>query len=199
MRIEDILHSTVALDRIQKQKQTESRGVSARLLKMSQDEVGLLRQTDEKLLAIRDREQNFMRHEVILSGLELLKKRVAEFSRTAVEQRNYEAFSQELQQIVSGTRFQGETPLAYMSVKVSDEKTLYTLSQQIDQEITVHQNRLKQERKQIAAFLVTQENQEALGGKSSEVLLAEVKDAMTKEGIYPLRREHSFAQIVKIL
>ncbi|MFN3659720.1 MAG: hypothetical protein ACK4TN_00605 [Brevinematales bacterium] len=199
MRIEDILRSTVALDRIQKQKQAESRAVSSRLLKMSQDEVELLRQTDEKLLAIRDREQNFIRHEVVLAGLELLKKRVAEFSRMPVEQRNYEAFSQELQQIVSDTRFQGETPLAYMSVKVSGEKTLYTLSQQIDQEMMVHQNRLRQERKQIAAFLVSQENQEAVGGKSPEVLLTEVQDAMTKEGIYPLKKEHSFAQIVKIL
>ncbi|MCX7881872.1 MAG: hypothetical protein N2314_01480 [Brevinematales bacterium] len=199
MRIEDILHSTVALDRIQKQKQTEAKGMSLRLLRESQDEVGLLRQTDEKLLALRDREQTFMRHEVIVYGLELLRKRVGEFARTPVEQRDYELFSQELQQIVNGTRFQGETPLASMSVKIADEKSLYTLSQQIDQEIAIHQNRMRQERKQIAAFLVTEENQEALAGKSSETLLAELRDAMQKETEYPLKKSYSFAQIVKIL
>jgi len=199
MRIEDILHSSVALERIQKQKQADVKGSVQRLRRESRDEVGVVRQTDEQIMAIRDREQSFMRHEIMVSGLELLKKRVAEFARTPVEQRNYQVFSQELQQMVNGVRFQGETPLAYMSVRVSDERSLYTLSQQIDQEIAVHQGRLRQERKQIASFLVKQENQEALVGRSSEALVADLKQTLEREGAYPLKKDYSFAQIVKIL
>ncbi|URA09760.1 hypothetical protein [Thermospira aquatica] len=141
-----------------------------------------------------------MRHEMIVSGLELLKRRVAEFSRTPVEQRNYELFSQELQKIVSQTRFQGETPLAYMSVKVSDERTLYTLGQQIDQEITVQQSRLRQERRQMAAFLISQENRDALVGRSAEDIVNSMKLSLSdKEVQYPVRKDYSFAKIIKIL
>jgi|GEM_PF-2302522 type II secretory pathway pseudopilin PulG len=199
MRIEDILHSTVALDRIQKQKQAESKSITLRTLRSSQDEAALLRQTDEQLIGIRDRQQSYMRQEIIVSGLELLKKKVDELSRTPVEERNYDEFSKQLQQIVSQTRFQGETPLGYLSLKITDEKSLYTLNQQIDQEIIVHQSRLRQDRKQLAAFLVTSENRDALASVSPEKLANTIKETLYPTADYPLRKEHSFAQILKIL
>ena len=75
---------------------------------------------------------------------------------------------------MNSTKFNGESIISYLSTNIQDSKSLYTFKSNLDSSIVNTQAKLAEERKNLALYLVKQENVETAGSFSSEKAVSDI-------------------------
>lgn len=134
---------------------------------------------------IKELQSNYMKNTSSLTGLNALNDKVEEFEKSPdkTNQKNYDQLSSELNDIVASTKYGGESVISYLSTNIRDEKSLYTFKANLNNEISGIKGKLSEERKNIAAYLVMNENLEGARAFSSEKTLNNVLAVLDKNNL----------------
>lgn len=161
MKISDITLGKSVLENLIDKKKDRPVSSSSRLtehLNARGDSFDPERRVHHDMARMSELQKNFARNSAGLQGLVSMKKMVDEHDRLPALDRNYQKLTQELSAIVASTKYQGENVISYLSTQVRDEKSLYTLKNGLDSEIRNVQLKMSAERKDIASYLVREEN-----------------------------------------
>lgn len=167
MKIADIGLGKTVLEELIDKKKTQKLNASSAMNRMdsNKDSFETGKRITPDLAKMNEIQKNFLKNSAGLKGLMDLRQKAETFdARTG----NYDKLSQELNAIVTGTRFQGESIISYLSTHVSDEKSLYTFKANVDTEISSARLKLSGERKELASYLVREENLEGMRGYFAE-------------------------------
>lgn len=164
MKIADIGLGKTVLEELFDKKKTQKLNASSAMNRMDDSKYDSFengKRITPDLAKMNELQKNYLKDNTGLKGLLDLRQKAETFdTRTG----NYEKLSQELNAIVTGTRFQGESIISYISTHVSDEKALYTFKANLDSEINNVRLKVSGERKDIASYLVREENLEGIRG-----------------------------------
>jgi hypothetical protein len=159
-----------------------------------QDTLSLNSVMESDLVRIQELQKNYVKNETSLRGLEEMQRRISGFESEPAEQRDYRGLGDQLQAVVQATRFEGESVISYLSTKVTDDKSLYMLKMNLTSEIENVQSAITDERKQIASYIVRQENLEAATGYSPDENAQKIVSQLTRENAGQLFRGMSNVQ-----
>lgn len=174
MRITDIAAGRAALESLSEKKRDVRFNPSRAdqpVVKKGEDS-GTDKKVSQDQLRVRDLQRGFMKDSVSMQGLSELQKRLNLYETG--EAKNFEELSRDLSGIVQSTRFEGESVISYLSTQIKDDKTLYMFRNSLDAEIGLVQNRLSEERKAVASYLVRAENMDNIRSFSAENALKQV-------------------------
>lgn len=163
MKIADIGLGKAVLEELIDKKKTQKMNASSALTRMdnNKDSFENGKRITPDLARMNELQKSYLKDNASLKGLLDLRQRTDEFN---VKTGNYDKLSQELNAIVTGTRFQGESIISYLSTHISDEKALYTFKANLNTEIDNVRLKVSGERKDIASYLVREENLEGMKG-----------------------------------
>lgn len=133
----------------------------------NQDSFTLTAATDTDQSRIQEMQKSYLKNETSLRGLEELQNRIDAFEASSADERSYAKLSDQLQSVIQATRYDGESVISYMSAKVADDKSLYTLKVNLQTETDRIRDSMHEERRTIGAYLVRQENVDAASGYSA--------------------------------
>ncbi len=195
MKIADILTEKTALENLAYKKK------AARNTLISEDSnqnsnLKDIFNSDKKISAditkINQLEKSYLKDNLSLNGLFELQNKVNAFESSAgISSPDYNQLSHELSAIVNSTKYNGENIISYLSTNIQDRKSLYTFKSNLDAEITNTQTKLADERKNLAQYLVKQENLEVARDFSSDKTVRDITQALNKNNSRSLFKEMS--------
>ena len=188
MKIADIgLGKAVLEELIDKKKAQKSDANSAlnRLDRTGRDSFDNGKRITPDLARMNELQKNYMKDNAGLNGLIELRRKAEEFNPKTG---SYEKLSQELNAIVADTRFQGESIISYLSTHVNDDKALYTFRANLDKEIESARLKVSGERKDIASYLVREENLEGIRGYFADHSAKIVASVLTAANVDAVHR-----------
>lgn len=191
MRVLDVIQGNVSVRAAEDRDKFRSAFNSVRdenRVRNDQDTLSLNSVMETDLVRIQELQKNFVKNETSLRGLEELQRRINGFESEPIDQRDYRGLNDQLQAVVQATRFEGESVISYLSTKVSDDKSLYTLKTNLTSEIDHIESAMAEERKQIATYIVRQENLEAAAGYSPDESARQIVRDLNRENAGQLFR-----------
>lgn len=183
MRITDINAGKTSLESILEKKRiqkTGSQSVPSGFRSGRADETDFSKGIGAEQARIRDLGKSYIRNNVSIKGIEDLQKTIHEFEQKPENQRDFAHLSQDLKQIVTAVKHDGENVISYLSTQVKDDKSLYALKSTLSTEAISLRQTSMEERKQIAQFLVKNENLDAVSGFSADAAAQTVVRELSK-------------------
>lgn len=199
MKIADVGLGKAVLEELQDKKKTQKLNSASDLGKIGnkgQDSFENGKRISPDFARMNELQKNFMKDTTGLKGLLELEQKTANFD---VKTGSFDKLSQELNAIVTGTKFQGENIISYLSTHVTDEKTLYTLKGSLKTEIENIRLKISGERRDIASYLVREENLEGMRGYIAEASVRDVAAALGKKRVNAEVLHNGIANIQSLL
>lgn len=134
------------------------------------DSVDLEANADQNLVRMREIERTYLKNEASLQGLSEMSELMTSFNATTASDNDYAKLTEGLGEISRNTLYEGESVISYLSTAVSDEKSLYTLSMNVEKEISGLTDSMKSEMSEMKTFLIAEENKSAASGFDAENL-----------------------------
>jgi hypothetical protein len=181
MKIADIGVGKAVLEELIDKKKTQKQNADSALIRINrnrEDSFENGKRVAPDLTRMNELQNNFLKDSTGLKGLVELKQKAESFdARTG----NFEKLTQELNAIVTGTKYQGENIISYLSTHVGDEKALYTFKSSLGTEIDNIRLKISSERKDIATYLVREENLEGMRGYMADRSVDEVASLLSRK------------------
>ncbi len=185
MKIADITMGKAVLENLADKKRLQKEAVSQNELSNSikNDVFNSDKTMTMDIAKINELQKSFMKDSLSMSGLKELQNKVEKFELSSVTDRNYEELSMDLNKTVLSTKFEGESIISYLSTQIRDEKSLYTFKTNLGNEISELKNKIADERKNLASYLVKSENLEVERDFSSEKIAEQIASAINKNNM----------------
>lgn len=183
MKVQDVISQKVALENLAQKKKLEKESPASlkNAVLDKNDKFEFEKKTNQDVARVAQVQQSYQRNSVSMLGLSDMQKKVDEFEKTARPEQDYQNLSRELKTIASQVKYNGESIISFLSTSISDDKSLYTFKANLKNEIDSVQNKLAVERKNIATYLVAQENRDTVRDFSTDKTLNVIKGAIDKE------------------
>ncbi len=197
MKISDILTEKTALDNLTYRKKNTVNNFSVAKEGHVSDQKDIF--NTDKIIApdmakMDQLQKSFVKDNMSLNGLYEMQNKVDNFEKSlASTTPDFDQLTRELNAIVNSTKFNGENIISYLSTNIQDSKTLYTFKSNLDSSIINTQAKLAEERKNLATYLVKQENVETAGAFSSEKVVRDITESLNKANIRSLYKDISNA------
>ncbi len=184
MRVLDVIQGNVSVRSLEERDRyrnalssvsQEDRGRS------EQDMLSLNTVMENDRVHIQELQKTYLMKETSLRGLEEIQRRISGFEANPDSENDFQRLSDQLQAVIQSTRFDGESVISYISSKVTDEKSLYTLKVNLETEMSNIRESMGEERRKIASFLVQQENIDAATRYSPDENARKVVEALNRE------------------
>lgn len=203
MKVSELISAQVRLEKTdggKKGKNESPIDLLARNRKgFANDSVNVNKNIQPELLRIKELERNYLKNSVSLNGFKVINETIGQFEKLGFNEPKWNDLSRELHGVVQSTMFEGESVISYLSTSVSDEKSLYTLKGNLASEIKNLQNQLYSERKQLANYLVKQENLSVVSSFSATDTLNKVISVLNNENSQNIHSGFSnIAQLLKV-
>ncbi|MGA2141813.1 MAG: hypothetical protein ABSG94_05255 [Brevinematales bacterium] len=194
MKISDILADKTALDNLTNKKKNIDAGPGISKNTAVTDQKDIFNNPDKIIpadMAKMDQlQKSFVKDNLSLNGLFEMQTKVDNFEKSlASGSPDFDQLTRELNAVMNSTKFNGESIISYLSTNIQDSKSLYTFKSNLDSSIVNTQAKLAEERKNLASYLVKQENFETTGSFSSEKALSDIMASLTKANAHSLYKD----------
>jgi hypothetical protein len=184
MRVSDITTGKLVLESLAEKKRLQKEGIgniAAKTGDIQSDVFSSDKKINMDVAKINELQKNYLKDNSSLEGLSKLQNQVEDFEKSSSGVKNFEKLSLELGNIVSSTKYNGENVISYLSTQIKDDKTLYTFKLNLNTEIANINTKLSEERKNIAMYLVKNENRDVAYDFSSEKTARNIADMLKKD------------------
>lgn len=196
MKISDIITEKTSLDNLTYRKKNTGENNSLKDEEASEPKDKF---TSEKtvmpdMARMTQIQKSFVIDNLSLNGLYEMQNKVDNFEKSmASASPDFDQLTRELNAIVNSTKYNGENIISYLSTSIGDSKSLYTFKSNLDSSIINTQAKLAEERKNLAFYLVKNENIETSGAFSSEKTVRDITESLNKANIRSLYKDISNA------
>jgi hypothetical protein len=184
MKVSDITAGKLVLESLAEKKrlQKESVGnIAAKAGDVQTDVFNSDKKINVDVAKINELQKSYLKDNASLEGLSKLQDKVDDFEKSSSAVKNFEKLSLDLGNIVSSTKYNGENVISYLSTQIKDDKSLYTFKLNLSTEIENLTSKLSEERKNIAMYLVRNENMDVAYDFSSEKTARNIADMLSKD------------------
>lgn len=144
------------------------------------DSVSVASENKQDVVRIKELQTDFLKNEVSLSGLQRMEETVSLFETEGLAD-TWNELSQQLHTISNETSFNGENVISYLSTEIRDDKGLYTFKMNLESEINEVNEAMNSERKQIATYLIENENKGVVSGFSPDKTVNDIVETLSSE------------------
>jgi hypothetical protein len=190
MNIKDVITGNVNLTALYEKSKFKSPAVSEKSgngMQVGEDSFAFEKNLEKDMLRLQEVQKDYMKNDIGVKGLNDMQSLISSMDGQDPEKIDWQGVSRKMNAIVSSTKFEGQAVIGFLSTKVDDEKSLYTLKMNVSKEINSMQSKMDESRKQIAGYLVKRENLEVFAGytpdKNMESIMS-VLDISTAQGLY---------------
>jgi hypothetical protein len=185
MKISDIITDKTALDNLTNKKKSSGAGSHIENNPALSSQKDIFSNSDKIVSAdmakMDQLQKSFVKDNLSLNGLFEMQTKVDNFEKSiASGSPDFDQLTRELNAVMNSTKFNGENIISYLSTNIQDSKSLYTFKSNLDSSIVNTQAKLAEERKNLALYLVKQENVETAGSFSSEKAVSDIMASLTR-------------------
>jgi hypothetical protein len=196
MKISDIITEKTSLDNLTYRKKNtgENNSVKDEETAEQKDMFASEKTVMPDIARMAQIQKSFVIDNLSLNGLYEMQNKVDNFEKSmASASPDFDQLTRELNAIVNSTKYNGENIISYLSTSIGDSKSLYTFKSNLDSSIINTQAKLAEERKNLAFYLVKNENIETSGAFSSEKTVRDITESLNKSNIRSLYKDISNA------
>ncbi len=195
MKITDILTEKTALENLAYKKKNAVDNNSIENLNQNTDQNDVFdsgKKVSADVSRINQLQKSFIKDNLSLSGLHELQNKIEIFENSFdKDSADYDQLTHDLNAIVNSTKYNGENIISYLSTNIQDNKSLYTFKSNLDASIVNTEAKLAEERKNLASYLVREENIETASSFSTERTIRDIAGSLNKSNIKNLYRDIS--------
>ncbi|OHD53319.1 MAG: hypothetical protein A2014_06250 [Spirochaetes bacterium GWF1_49_6] len=190
MNIKDVITGNVNLSALYEKSKYKSPAVSEKSGKGSQigeDSFVFEKNLEKDMIRLQEVQKDYMKNDIGVKGLNDMQNLIGSLDGKDPEKIDWPGMTKKMNAIVSSTMYEGQSVIGFLSTKVEDEKSLYTLKMNVTKEISSMQAKMDESRKQIASYLVKRENIEVFAGYTPEKNVQSIMDVLdiaSAQGLY---------------
>ncbi|OHD56725.1 MAG: hypothetical protein A2Y33_06440 [Spirochaetes bacterium GWF1_51_8] len=181
MDIKDVITGNVNLAALYDKSKLKASAASLKSgdkKQIGQDSFVFEKNLEKDMIRLQQVQKDYMKSGVGLEGLNEMSKLIGEFEGQDPEKIDWQGASKKMNAVVNSATYDGENVIGFISTKIEDQKSLYTLKMNVQKEIGAMQMKMNDDRKQIASYLVKRENIEVMSGFSPDANAQSVVKAL---------------------